>query len=253
MIRFFRKIRQKLLSENKFSKYLIYAIGEIFLVVIGIYLAIQFNNWNVANQNKVVISNNLELLIASLEKDSITYNQLQIFIEKDKATLSNYKSRLNRSTSNLDTLVKIVRYEFKPAIGTLKFNNDDAYNSLVQSGEIKLFNRELKYDLFALYSLHKSAKETNRIHFEIYIDWLTRLNSKYALNFSTYPVGPINEAIWKNINLVELANAFDPVIMSKQNQYRLIENHLKKLTIENNNLLGKLRETKKKSRRQTIN
>ena len=46
MIRFFRKIRQKLLSENKFSKYLIYAIGEIVLVVIGILIAIQVSNLN---------------------------------------------------------------------------------------------------------------------------------------------------------------------------------------------------------------
>ena len=46
MIKFFRKIRQKLLSEYKFSKYLIYAIGEIVLVVIGILIALQINNWN---------------------------------------------------------------------------------------------------------------------------------------------------------------------------------------------------------------
>ena len=44
MIRFFRKIRQRLLTENKFSKYLIYAIGEILLVVIGILIALNINN-----------------------------------------------------------------------------------------------------------------------------------------------------------------------------------------------------------------
>lgn len=47
MIKFFRKIRKQLLAENKFSKYLIYAIGEIALVMIGILLALQVNNWNV--------------------------------------------------------------------------------------------------------------------------------------------------------------------------------------------------------------
>ena len=51
MIKFFRKIRQRLLTENKFSKYLIYAIGEIILVVIGILIALQINNWN---ENKVL-------------------------------------------------------------------------------------------------------------------------------------------------------------------------------------------------------
>ena len=45
MIKFFRKIRQKLLMENKTSKYFKYAIGEIILVVIGILIALSLNNW----------------------------------------------------------------------------------------------------------------------------------------------------------------------------------------------------------------
>lgn len=46
MISFFRKIRQKLLQQNSFTRYLIYALGEIMLVVIGILIALQVNNWN---------------------------------------------------------------------------------------------------------------------------------------------------------------------------------------------------------------
>ena len=46
MIKLLRNIRQKTLIENKFGKYLTYAIGEIFLVVIGILIALSINNWN---------------------------------------------------------------------------------------------------------------------------------------------------------------------------------------------------------------
>ena len=53
MIKFFRKIRQSLLFENKFSKYLIYAIGEIILVVIGILIALQINNLNEDRKNRI--------------------------------------------------------------------------------------------------------------------------------------------------------------------------------------------------------
>jgi hypothetical protein len=245
MIKFFRKIRQKTLTQNNFSKYLLYAIGEIFLVVIGIYIAIQFNNWNIENQNKVVTSNNIELLITSLEKDSLAFKQMQVHIDQDKAKLSNIEFRLNQPTSNLDTLVKIVRYEYRPFIGKINFDNDNTYDALVQSGEINLFNRELKNELFSLYSLHKRAKETNNTHFELYIDWVTRLNSKYASNFSTFNEGPISEAIWNNANLIDLANAFNPVIGSKKNHYRLIGSDLNKLIKETNNILGKLKRTKK--------
>ena len=76
MIKFFRKIRQKLLTENKFSKYLIYAIGEIILVVIGILIALQINNWNDWRKYRVKekevlvnLSENFELNIESLKSD----------------------------------------------------------------------------------------------------------------------------------------------------------------------------------------
>ena len=46
MIKFFRNIRKQLAAENKIAKYLRYAIGEIILVVIGILIALQINNWN---------------------------------------------------------------------------------------------------------------------------------------------------------------------------------------------------------------
>ena len=47
-MKFFHKLRKRLLSENKLSKYLLYAAGEIFLVVVGILIALQINNWNQA-------------------------------------------------------------------------------------------------------------------------------------------------------------------------------------------------------------
>jgi hypothetical protein len=54
MIKFFRKIRQKLLAENKFTKYLLYAIGEIVLVMLGILLALQVNNANEGRKNRAL-------------------------------------------------------------------------------------------------------------------------------------------------------------------------------------------------------
>jgi len=54
MINFLRKTRQQLLSQNKVSKYILYAIGEIVLVVIGILIALQINNWNEFKKDRVV-------------------------------------------------------------------------------------------------------------------------------------------------------------------------------------------------------
>jgi hypothetical protein len=246
MIKLFRNIRKNLLNEGKTTKYFKYAIGEIALVVIGIYLAIQFNNWNIENQNKRIVSNNIQLLIKSLEKDSLFFNQRKISIEKDKTKLSDFETRLKQPAANLDTLVQIVRYEYEPYIGSLKFSNDDTYAALVQSGEVNLLDRDLKMGVFSLYSFHKTAEDTNNRHFNIYLDWVTRLNSKYASNkLSTYSDGPIGDAIWKSATLIDLANAFNPVIQSKKNHYRLINGDLNKLITETNTVLEQLREAKK--------
>jgi len=76
MIKFFRKIRQNLLSEGKTGKYLKYAIGEIILVMVGILMALQINNWNEVNklQKREItllyeLSSNLKINIKNLEND----------------------------------------------------------------------------------------------------------------------------------------------------------------------------------------
>jgi hypothetical protein len=92
MIKFFRKIRQKMLTQNRFSKYLIYAIGEIVLVMIGILLALQVNNWNEVRKNrkaehedlvnlKQEFESNYESLVNLLEKRHVQEKQYRDYIE----------------------------------------------------------------------------------------------------------------------------------------------------------------------------
>lgn len=76
MIKYFRKIRQSLLIENKLSKYLLYAFGEIILVVIGILIALQVNNWNELKKDRFVehkllteVNENLEINAVRLKSD----------------------------------------------------------------------------------------------------------------------------------------------------------------------------------------
>ncbi len=81
MLKFFRKIRQRLLSESKFSKYLLYAVGEIVLVVIGILIALQINNWNEAKKEQAILNASLTSVRINLQEDirnlntQISYNE----------------------------------------------------------------------------------------------------------------------------------------------------------------------------------
>ncbi len=82
MIKFFRKIRQNLLSEGKTGKYLKYAIGEIILVVIGILIALQINNWNEdrkLQKEEIRILNNLQV---DLQQTLIELESALVFHQK---------------------------------------------------------------------------------------------------------------------------------------------------------------------------
>ena len=129
MIKFFRRIRQKLLSENKFSKYLIYAIGEIFLVVIGILIALQINNWNeskklVAKEKKVLaeivdnLNTNEKILVDNINIESkriAAIDSILTAIQKNErkdsmsiwTSMSTYKEQLSVSGSSYDNLKSI--------------------------------------------------------------------------------------------------------------------------------------------------
>jgi len=93
MIKFFRKIRQRLVTENKFSKYFLYAIGEILLVVIGILIALQLNNLNEDRKIEVTRQGYYHQLLEDLNKD-------KIYIEK---TISHFDSINNDINAYYET------------------------------------------------------------------------------------------------------------------------------------------------------
>ena len=84
MIKFFRKIRQKLLMENKTSKYFKYAIGEIVLVVIGILIALTINNWSETKKERIKELAYLKEINLDFKSNKI---QLDSIIKHNKVSL----------------------------------------------------------------------------------------------------------------------------------------------------------------------
>jgi len=78
MIKFFRNIRQKLAAENKVASYLRYAIGEIVLVMVGILLALQVNNWNEARKERVNEMKYLKNLKLDLKTDLVNVDSMMV-------------------------------------------------------------------------------------------------------------------------------------------------------------------------------
>mgnify|MGYP000985767334 FL=1 len=151
MIKFFRKIRQKLLSENKFSKYLIYAIGEIILVVIGILIALQVNNRNVSRINNQKQNKTLNLIQKSLIKDTLYMSLLINRLGKVNKSISilntfpAYEDSLSVHFDRIDWGINVqiqsAAYEQLKSTGFDLLQNDALKEELINSYEM-IFNHE---------------------------------------------------------------------------------------------------------------
>ena len=155
MIKFFRKIRQRLLSENKFSKYLIYAIGEVILVVIGILIALQINNWNQVRINSSKEKSYLTYLKKELTENS-ELNQRMIINRMDTKMeglnlAKNFCENNFEITDTLGFLNKITIGGLFSGGSPLGVRN--YYNELLNTGNMQLIkNESIKLDIARYYS-----------------------------------------------------------------------------------------------------
>lgn len=140
MIKFFRHIRQRLLSENKFSKYLLYAMGEIILVVIGILIALQINNGNEQRKERAREINYLMNLKADLQSEIENNEEFARFrFEKAKAASELLKGVAPNSIE--EVLVYTDRYE-KVFIWNIFVPNNNTFKELLSSGNLSLIKNE---------------------------------------------------------------------------------------------------------------
>lgn len=108
MIAFFRKIRIRLLGSGQTRKYLLYAMGEIALVVIGILIALQINNWNENRINDESVRRHLRSLSKAVEHD---INELSISLEFNEFRYHSWQYLLKMSDIPVDSLPDIPRPE----------------------------------------------------------------------------------------------------------------------------------------------
>jgi hypothetical protein len=196
MINFFRKIRQQLVTENKFSKYLIYAIGEIILVVIGILIALGVNNLNnqrlndergerFRNKLKIQLEDNLESV-----NDYIETNEMFYEYSKQLITIIG-DTKDNNNEAKIDSLIFFNSYDFN-------LNLD--MNIIMESrenGDIALVsNDSLSHSIYYFTNLYNKIVEDEKIANSNLNSHFTRYLSKnYNFNNLIYRIS--NDGDWR--------------------------------------------------------
>ena len=152
MIKFFRKIRQNLLMENKTGKYLKYAIGEIVLVVIGILIALSINNWNQEHVSKDKAYSFLNQINKDLSLDLLYYEYMIKASSDHILIFDEFGKRKTEVDSLLVKLGSIITVNFDPR------DFGPSYRSFVNSGDIDLIeDKELLSSLQYYYSIRTQS------------------------------------------------------------------------------------------------
>jgi len=151
MINFFRKTRKKLADDNKFFKYSRYAIGEILLVVIGILIALQINNWNEKKNQNAQIVKYAKSLVQDLEKDiamlDTIYNGAKQISYRIDSLANHVRDSKSEEISNLDVICLTWVRLYRPYAW-----NRATLQEIKNSGSLRLINNEeisqriVKYD-----------------------------------------------------------------------------------------------------------
>ena len=170
MIKFFRKIRQNLLSEGKIGNYLKYAIGEIILVVIGILIALQLNNLNENKKNDVFEKEILSQVQENLKSDKLVLKQIELnfmkAIESSKKILNAEESQKTEDSIKI-WLGAIIQFDrFQPLT--------NAYEVLKSNGLDRISNKQLRFLLGKYYDDEslRMIKSTNDIEIAFNDHWI---------------------------------------------------------------------------------
>ena len=253
MIKFFRKIRQNLIMENKTSKpalpagrYFKYAIGEIALVVIGILIALQINNWN---ERRIEAQAELKILKA-----------IKTGLESDVADLTYNASFIERNIASANTIIQSIENDepYKDSIadhfGMMMFPtkfvySTSAFETLKSKGIGLIKNEQLRdaivgvydsqYNFFLAYERTNVLDEIERGLEEVFA---TRFEESFLFDFSKANYEP--RIVPLNFEALKTDQEFLYFIKSYKNKLNLFLNfhYKKRIMIQVERLIGQLDE-----------
>jgi hypothetical protein len=167
MSKIFRKIRVKLLTEKNFSQYLIYALGEIVLVVIGILIALQINNASENKKERQIERSYLERLVIDLKDNEILLSDFRE-VKQNQLDAANTYLRFSFSKDQ-DSVFNIMPY-FSSIFSWTDINiNQVTFDEMVSSGNLDLISNdsikikllELNKDYTSILNLQSKEKESH--------------------------------------------------------------------------------------------
>ncbi|MCB0647861.1 MAG: hypothetical protein KDC49_14430 [Saprospiraceae bacterium] len=217
MVKIYRNIRQKLLSESKTGKYIKYAVGEIVLVVIGILIALQVNNWNEGRKSKLQQTVFLKNIRQDLMNDLVQLDKIIDYQTKKLQVVTALSEELTheKDFNKIENLFTTIQNTTNATF----FANTGAYTTSGTSGVLdNLQPDSLKIAITTLYERYYKRLIYNGEIYDNRTDEVVILRGKYfnkltgtltnkeVINDSEF-INLTSIALYNNGNYVSLSNS----------------------------------------------
>jgi len=239
MIKLFRRIREQTIKENRFSKYTLYAIGEIILVVIGILIALQINNKNLEKKTRTLENDYLNSLNIEIQTNNQKLNEsINVSKSIDKSLIQAVRLFDPKvlDTINIDTFKHCLfnvagnSVSYEPANGVI--------SDIINSGKLSIIsNKKLRHQLA---SYNSDIKEIEK-----HLNWQTNIIKEIQGQFKEY--GSLRTLLIDSPHssiVINFDNGVDNKSLFKSN---LFENNLLDYLLTNrvllNNYYAKMKDT----------
>lgn len=232
MSRIFKAGQLRLFKADTFKKYLLYALGEMLLIVLSLLLALQINNFKEEKKAGAKRDNHIKLLSTDLQNDIQQLSDAKIRFEKELRLIENYQIRLNAATTRPDTLLKIARYEFNPNMPPFVRYNRNTWETMHAMGDIGLLSSKILTAINRLLDLQQEQEYYQQPALVSHANLLEDYLSYYAIYTGLVQEGPLYEQAWKDVNFKDLTLKFNALLTIKMaalknalSYYRRIEDN----------------------------
>ena len=195
---------------------MIYAIGEIVLVVIGILIALQINNLNEQNKKKELRNDYVNSIKKDLASDIVLLEkQISQFELELKIHLS-LSDRMSAPNATFDTIVKIARYEFLPFFNPSNNLNLNSYNALISSGNIDLLGTPMSQKIQSHNADQFEILDIIDLNFKLCAEFGYEYMNSYPINIQFSGIkGEQMNSVWEQIDENKLKTDLNGLLTTK--------------------------------------
>jgi hypothetical protein len=208
------------MEQNKTGKYLKYAIGEIILVMVGILLALQVNNWNEMNKKKRLKNEYQSSLTNDYTNDTLQLNdRLKRNRERLALLTSVIDSIDNDFYTTIEDYIKFQKNNFV-SINVSNTYNTNSFSLLIASGNIDLFDKKFRTELMELNRLQKAEQTVQNTNKDYLLEFMQNVNLKYPRFGNPFNTGAANQLLWEKVRIDDLPR--DVLTLISQERYTRI-------------------------------